>query len=367
MALACDTYEFGCALFKEFSHCPHVFNSGNDLLHHIRSSGDSSQIHGYLIHSLRFKDSDTTATFWQVQTTIIAQLRCLRNLQVFVAIVIPDHEGRCVKLFIRQLKTSGWCISTFDDVFFPDHGNTVSGRCNIVIGVHSSCSSTVAPIDLKPSPPIQPQRLCLFLWEPFNRTEHLVSLARDYEDFICQDTRFTTTEPTLDKGVVVKYYLHGHGADESILNGSAVISSDGLCPPFYAGSNQNLFQHLFGIEFHYEGHTRVRGISPYKFARCFGFVDDLTYRLSHPSCKFALDAAIPSNTSAWIFDQVHAALINLRDANGEIFSPNQWAAPAATIQSFVNGAPSEHSFHLTADGFRPTMTTQCVSQSGGWY
>jgi hypothetical protein len=231
VALACDTYQFGRALFKEFSHCPHVFSSGNELLHHIRSSGDSSQIHGYLIHSLCFKDSDMTATFWQVQTTIIAQLRCLCNLQVFVAIVIPDHDGRCVKSFIRQLKTSGWCISTFDDVFFPDHGDTVSGRCSIVIGVHSSCSSTVAPIDLKPSPPIPPQRLCSFLWKPFNWTEHSVSLARDDEDFIRQDTRFTTTEPTFDgcsdKGVVVKYYLHGHGMDESILSGSAVISSDG--------------------------------------------------------------------------------------------------------------------------------------------
>jgi hypothetical protein len=99
-----------------------------------------------------------------------------------------------------------------------------------------------------------------------------------------------------------------------------------------------MFQHYFGIVFHYEGHTRVRGISPYEFARCFGFVDDLTYRLSHSLCKFALDAAIPSNTSAWIFDQVHAALIYLRNASSKIFSPDQRAAPAATIQSFVNGA-----------------------------
>jgi hypothetical protein len=107
VALACDTYECGRALFKEFSHCPHIFSTGNDLLHHIRSSGDSSQIHGYLIHSLRFKDSNTASTFWKVQTTIIAQLRCLRNLQVLVAIIIPDHDRRCVKSFIRQLKTSG--------------------------------------------------------------------------------------------------------------------------------------------------------------------------------------------------------------------------------------------------------------------
>ena len=99
-----------------------------------------------------------------------------------------------------------------------------------------------------------------------------------------------------------------------------------------------MFQHLFGIKFHFNNHTRMRGISPFKFAWFFGFVDNPTYRLSHPACKFALDAAIPSHTSAWIFDQVHGYLIYLGDLNSKIFLPNQWTAPAANIQSFVNGA-----------------------------
>ncbi len=43
-------------------------------------------------------------------------------------------------------------------------------------------------------------------------------------------------------------------------------------------------------------------------------------------------------TSAWIFDQVHAHLVFLQDSNCEIFSPNEWAAPAASIQSFMYGA-----------------------------
>jgi hypothetical protein len=41
---------------------------------------------------------------------------------------------------------------------------------------------------------------------------------------------------------------------------------------------------------------------------------------------------MPSRTSAWLY------LSYLCDANSEIFSPNQFAAPAATIQAFVNGA-----------------------------
>jgi hypothetical protein len=47
---------------------------------------------------------------------------------------------------------------------------------------------------------------------------------------------------------------------------------------------------------------------------------------------------MPGRTSSWIFDQVHSHLVYLRDANSEIFSPNQFAAPAATIQTLVNGA-----------------------------
>ena len=47
---------------------------------------------------------------------------------------------------------------------------------------------------------------------------------------------------------------------------------------------------------------------------------------------------MPARTSAWLFDQVHSHLVYLWDSNCEVFSPNQFAAPAATIQTLVNGA-----------------------------
>jgi hypothetical protein len=174
---------------------------------------------------------------------------------------------------------------------------------------------------LRSPPPIQPKPLGAYLWEPFNRPEHSVSLARDDDDFCRQDIRFTATDPSGDapcpRGVSIKYHLHGHGSDESSLNGSAVISVDSLCPLFDAGTNQNMFQHLFGIEFHFENHTHVRGISPFEFARCFGFIDNLTHRLSHPACKLSLDSALPGQTSARIFEQVHliSSLCVTRTAN----------------------------------------------------
>ena len=47
---------------------------------------------------------------------------------------------------------------------------------------------------------------------------------------------------------------------------------------------------------------------------------------------------MPARTSAWLFGQVHSHLVFLRDSNCEVFSPNQFAAPAATIQTLINRA-----------------------------
>jgi hypothetical protein len=74
LKLACDQYNVGRALFREFTTCTQIFNTGKDLLHHIRSSGNCSQIHSYLIHSLCFWDSNTTSQFWQLQSSIVTQL-----------------------------------------------------------------------------------------------------------------------------------------------------------------------------------------------------------------------------------------------------------------------------------------------------
>jgi hypothetical protein len=54
VTLACDQYEYGRALFHEFATSATVLRNSAELLHHIRSSGETGQIHGYLIHSLCF-------------------------------------------------------------------------------------------------------------------------------------------------------------------------------------------------------------------------------------------------------------------------------------------------------------------------
>jgi hypothetical protein len=252
VTFACDQYEYGRALFCEFATCATVFASSSDLLHHIRTSGDSAQIHGYLIHSLRFWDSATTSKFWQIQATIIAQLRSLRNLQVVVAIIIPDHDGKCIHSFNHTLKTAGWCLSAYDGVSFTSIGDSVAGTCDLLLRVHSSCTSKVEPIELKPPPPICPRPLGDYLWEPFSRPKHSVCLARNDDDFCHQDVQFTATNPSnntpIPPGVTVKYYIHGHGSDEGILCGAAVISVDGVCPHSMPGPTKTCFSIFLALK-----------------------------------------------------------------------------------------------------------------------
>jgi hypothetical protein len=99
ICLACNPYELGRSLFHEFATTAKVFNSGNNFLQHIRASGDTSVLHGYLINSHRFQTSEVTTSFWKLQLSIIAQLRLIRSLSIVVAIVVPDHDGRSISAF----------------------------------------------------------------------------------------------------------------------------------------------------------------------------------------------------------------------------------------------------------------------------
>jgi hypothetical protein len=54
ISLACDTSKAGRSLFAEFVPSAKVFSSGNDLLQHVRASGETSVIYSYLINSYHF-------------------------------------------------------------------------------------------------------------------------------------------------------------------------------------------------------------------------------------------------------------------------------------------------------------------------
>ncbi len=214
----------------------------------------------------------------------------------------------------------------------------------IITAVHSSCASSVESLVLKSLPTIAPPLISSFLWEPFDQPEHALGYGMDDVDFNKDtESKMTAstskpTKPSASPEVRIEYYLHRDGHDALILAGSAVLSWDSICPPFKSCPNQNLFQQFISIEFHHESHTYIWVISTYEFAHCFNLVEKIQYYMSHERYKFSLDAAMPGRTSAWLFEHVHSHLVYLHDANSLISLPNQFAAPAATIQTLVNGA-----------------------------
>jgi len=123
ISLACDSTERGKSLFHEFDSAATVFGSGNDLLHHIRASGEQLTIIGYLINLYQFQTSEVTTLFWKLQLSIIFQLRLICSLSVIVAIVIPDHDSRSAKMFIQGLKAAHWKVSS-REVLYPEIGDT---------------------------------------------------------------------------------------------------------------------------------------------------------------------------------------------------------------------------------------------------
>jgi hypothetical protein len=93
----------------------------------------------------------------------------------------------------------------------------------------------------------------------------------------------------------------------------------------------------FRVKFDDDGHSYVQPFLPFEFTSCFGFIDHLQYQISQHGNWFALDASIPSLTSAWVFDHILEQLVLICDATMEIFEPNQFTAPAPTIQAFLGG------------------------------
>jgi hypothetical protein len=181
--LACDPYKSNRALFREFApSCPHVLPSAASLLDHIRGSGDSGSINGYIIHLHCYQSSEPASAFWNIQASIVAQLCLIRHLHICVAFVHPDHDGRAVTKFCLQLKSSGWILSS-TKCFFPHYGDSVAGHLSVIIAVHDSTQSKVEPLLLRTPPSPRPLPLAGFIWQPFNTHEYSVSLAKDDASF----------------------------------------------------------------------------------------------------------------------------------------------------------------------------------------
>jgi hypothetical protein len=148
ITLACDPYKSGRALFQEFAPNACIFSSGNDLLNHIRTSGQTLVISGYLINSYWFCTSNVTTSFWNLQLSIVAQLYLIQSLLTIVVVIIPNHNHRSVSTFVKGLTATHWKVTSWE-VYYLNIGNSIADLCTIVTAIQTSCASTDDPIELK--------------------------------------------------------------------------------------------------------------------------------------------------------------------------------------------------------------------------
>ena len=246
---------------------------------------------GYLIHSHRYTTSEPTSKFWELQASIVTQLRLIRSISIVVAFVHPDHDRRAVSTgFAAKLRTDGWLLSN-TPILYPSFGDSIAGSCRLLIGVHSNTEVKRNPITIKTPPTCTSWCIGQFLWAPFNRPEHAISYARDDPSLNKHDVNdsglppLCISDPTDGQlassaaGVEIKYFVHLLDSNPSIVVSSAVVCSDGLSPSFAPDKNSNLFGHYFGIEFQHDGHTYIHGISSFEFASSHRLFDNLTYKL----------------------------------------------------------------------------------------
>ena len=240
--------------------------------------------------------------------------------------------------------------SSDTNISFTAYGDFVAGTCRLIVVVHSNTERDCTSLEFKTPPTHLSRCLGHYLWAPFNCPEMVVAYSMNdtsFNNHAINDSGLPPLSATIPShsqlasvptGVEVLYYLHQPNHNPSSLVGLSVISVDGLCPPFVPDETPNLFGHHHGIEFFHDGHTYVRPISPFEFVSCHQLGNEITYKLSHPSNTFCLDAAVPGLTSACIFDDIHERCIHIWAQNCTLFDPCQCAAPAAFAQTFLNSA-----------------------------
>jgi hypothetical protein len=183
IVLACDPYANGCTLFTEISSCLTILSSVPVLLDHIRASGNTAPLAGYLIHSNWYTSTEPTHQFWEIQAHIVLQLHTICSLLMVMAFVHPNHNCRAVSVnFTQRLHSSGWVI-TDTQISFQSFGDSVLGMCRLIIVVHSNTDKNCGPLEIRTPPQLPSWPITWYIWVPFNKPEHAVSYSKDDKSF----------------------------------------------------------------------------------------------------------------------------------------------------------------------------------------
>ena len=131
--LAADPFLQGRFLFKEFTGCSRILPGVKELYDHIKSSGLSSVLQGYILHSHCLLPGNSTKNFWQIQAIIVSELRKIRSLLDVIAFVYPDHDSGVTRRLTASLCCDGWLV-TDHYLCFSDYGDSVAETITVPRG-----------------------------------------------------------------------------------------------------------------------------------------------------------------------------------------------------------------------------------------
>jgi hypothetical protein len=120
--------------------------------------------------------------FWQLQLSVIVQLRKLRSLSIVVVFIPVVLDVRPINGFMSGMKKDGW-VNIITTLYFPHYGDSVASSIKCLISVHSKTDQNVEPLQLTTPPQINPTALASYIWPRFNTVEYAVSYGKDDQLF----------------------------------------------------------------------------------------------------------------------------------------------------------------------------------------
>jgi hypothetical protein len=152
--LACDPYVNGRALFREMMDYSTILDSASAFLDHVRGSGITSRLFGYIIHSHRYSSTKPTSQFWDIQCSIVRQLHITHLLAIVVAFVHPNHNGCSLSTaFMKRLSANRLMIMD-TSIAYPDYCDLVTGSCRLIVAVNSNTEQACQAFVLKTPPSV---------------------------------------------------------------------------------------------------------------------------------------------------------------------------------------------------------------------
>ncbi|KAL3785603.1 hypothetical protein HJC23_004751 [Cyclotella cryptica] len=324
------------SLFQDFLHIPHIFSTSHDLLQWVLTA-NNIYVAFFIAHCPSSISTQQRSQWFRTIASLIVNCCCHHGLQLFCLLTPSKLEGIHIpSSFHETLKQDLWITST-TSLQFPTFGDSIDNTATALLGVHRSTQSSVDALYINTPPQARCRTIHDFIHTPFNESTYAHMNRMSDNDTLVAINPVPVPPPTSRYHSTCLYNLLPVKCEHDTTIGAGVFDTSHLFPPLDP-QNDNLFGQSFGIEFDCMDMRLVRPISPYEFAKGFGYSDQLTCKLAERSYFHLLLDGIPALTSSAVLNCIVHRLRDIRDSSIPVDESTPFVATAATAQVLFNGA-----------------------------